>query len=67
MLLDAVEAEGGLDGYHLLSAARADLLRRLGHSAAAADAYRRVIALCENDIERRYLGRRLREVEARPG
>ena len=63
-LIDAIEAEGGLEKYHLLSAARADLLRRLGQNSSAADAYRRAMALCENEVERRYLGRRLREVEA---
>lgn len=66
-LLDSVEADGGLEKYHLLSAARADLLRRLGQHSSAADAYRRAISLCENEIERRYLRRRLREVEAGEG
>lgn len=61
-LLDAVEADGGLERYYLLSAARADLLRRLGQYSSAADAYRRAIALCENEVERHYLDRRLREV-----
>lgn len=67
VLLDSVEADGGLEKYHLLSAARADLLRRLGQHSSAADAYRRAISLCENEIERRYLRRRLREVEAGEG
>lgn len=66
-LIDVVEADGGLEKYHLLSAARADLLRRLGQHSSAADAYRRAISLCENEVERRYLGRRLREVEADGG
>ena len=66
-LLDSVEADGGLEKYHLLSAARADILRRLGQHSSAADAYRRAISLCENEIERRYLRRRLREVEAGEG
>ena len=38
-LLDALVADGALAGYHLLPAARADLLRRLGRQAEAADAY----------------------------
>jgi RNA polymerase sigma-70 factor (ECF subfamily) len=61
-LLDALEAEGGLEKYHLLDAARADLLRRLGSLEAAAAAYRRALDLTENEVERRYLERRLREV-----
>lgn len=61
-LLDVVEAEGGLEKYHLLDAARADLSRRLGSDAEAAEAYRRALDLTENEVERRYLERRLREV-----
>jgi len=63
-LLDASMADGQLDGYHLLHAARADLLRRAGNAAAAAESYQRAIALVANDGERRYLERRLREVSA---
>ena len=62
-LLDALAAAGDLDGYHLLHAARADLLRRLGSSAEAAQAYTRALTLVSNDSERRYLERRLREVQ----
>jgi RNA polymerase sigma-70 factor (ECF subfamily) len=51
-----------LSGYHLLHAARADLLRRLGEDAAAADAYRRAVELATNDVERAFLTRRLREL-----
>jgi RNA polymerase sigma-70 factor (ECF subfamily) len=63
-----LEAIGGLadqlDHYHLLHAARADLLRRAGAHADAAAAYRRALELAVNDSERRYLERRLREVSA---
>ena len=62
-LIDALAAEGDLDGYHLLHAARADLLRRIGSSAEAAKSYTRALALATNDSERRFLERRLREVE----
>jgi len=62
-LLDALEASGRLDGYHLLPATRADLLRRLGRSAEAASAYRAALALATSDVDRRYLTRRLGEVE----
>ena len=61
-LIDALSAAGDLDGYHLLHAARADLLRRLGRSGDAAASYTRALAVVTNDSERRFLERRLREV-----
>jgi RNA polymerase sigma-70 factor (ECF subfamily) len=64
-LLDALEARGDLRGYHLLPASRADLLRRLERWPEAAAAYRRALALVANHPERRFLARRLGEVEAR--
>jgi RNA polymerase sigma-70 factor, ECF subfamily len=63
VLIDALEAKGELDGYHLLPAARADLLRRQGRCREAAEAYRQALALVANDPERRYLARRLAEME----
>src|SRR3989440_11618501 len=60
-LIDALA--GDLDRYHLLHAARADLLRRLGSSEEAAKSYARALALVTNDAERRFLARRLREVQ----
>jgi RNA polymerase sigma-70 factor (ECF subfamily) len=63
-LLDELAATGELDGYHLLHAARADLLRRLGISADAAASYARALALVSNKSERRFLERRLREMQA---
>ncbi|MGH8066650.1 MAG: RNA polymerase sigma factor [Candidatus Entotheonellia bacterium] len=57
-LLDTIN----LPGYHLLPAARADLLRRLGRHADAAAAYRQALALVTNAAERRFLERRLHEV-----
>jgi RNA polymerase sigma-70 factor, ECF subfamily len=62
-LIEALEAKGELAGYHLLSAARADLLRRERRWSEAADAYRQALALVSNDPERRYLTQRLAEVE----
>ncbi len=59
--IDALDARGELAGYHLLPAARADLLRRLGRRADAAAAYGAAIALTRNRAERLYLERRLRE------
>jgi RNA polymerase sigma-70 factor (ECF subfamily) len=52
-----------IPGYHLLAAARADLLRRLGRWREAAAQYQEALALVTNDAERRFLERRLREVE----
>jgi RNA polymerase sigma-70 factor (ECF subfamily) len=62
-LIDTLAAAGDLDGYHLLHAARADLLRRVGSSEEAAKSYARALALVTNDSERRFLERRLREVQ----
>jgi RNA polymerase sigma-70 factor (ECF subfamily) len=56
-------AAGDLEDYHLLHAARADLLRRLGYAEEASNSYRRALALVTNDSERRFLERRLRQVE----
>jgi RNA polymerase sigma-70 factor (ECF subfamily) len=67
-LIDELAAAGGLDRYHLMHAARADLLRRLGSSEEAAKSYATAIGLCANDAERRFLERRMREVQRRqPG
>src|SRR5258705_9141382 len=62
-LIDDIAAGGDLDDYHLLHAARADLLRRLGSNAKAAESYVRALALVTNESERRFLERRLREVQ----
>ncbi|WP_326725101.1 RNA polymerase sigma factor [Streptomyces sp. NBC_00243] len=60
-LVAELEGEGELDGYHLLPATRADLLRRSGRTADAAEAYGRALELVENEAERRFLERRLAE------
>ncbi|MFG1922513.1 RNA polymerase sigma factor [Cryptosporangium sp. NPDC048952] len=57
-LVDALTTSGRLDGYHLLPATRADLLRRAGRSAEARDAYDQAISLAPTDAERRYLENR---------
>jgi RNA polymerase sigma-70 factor (ECF subfamily) len=62
-LIDELAATGELAGYHLLHATRADLLRRLGMSADAAAGYERALALVSNESERRFLERRLRELQ----
>jgi len=61
-IVDALAAQGELDRYHLLHATRADLLRRLGNSGEAAQAYTRALELATNDSERRFLERRLRQL-----
>ncbi|MFF3149666.1 RNA polymerase sigma factor, partial [Streptomyces sp. NPDC057927] len=58
-LVAELEREGELDGYHLLPATRADLLRRMGRPAEAAEAYDRALELVENAAERRFLEKRL--------
>ena len=60
-LIDSL-SDGDLHGYHLLHAAKADLLRRMGSNALAAKSYEQALAMVTNDSERRYLRRRLREV-----
>ncbi|MFF4357071.1 RNA polymerase sigma factor [Streptomyces sp. NPDC001604] len=60
-LVTELEHEGDLAGYHLLPATRADLLRRSGRTAEAAEAYERALELVENDAERRFLEKRLTE------
>jgi len=48
-----------LRGYHLLPAARADFLRRLGRWTEAAAEYRRALDLADNARERSFLAARL--------
>ena len=62
-LIDMLSASNDLENYHLLHAARADLLRRLGSLSEAAASYERALALATNESERRFLRRRLREVQ----
>jgi RNA polymerase sigma-70 factor (ECF subfamily) len=61
-LMDRLETRQ-LGDYHLLHAARADMLRRLGRPEEAAAAYRRAGQLAQNPVERAFLERRLREVD----
>jgi RNA polymerase sigma-70 factor (ECF subfamily) len=62
-LLDSLARGGALNGYHLLPAARADMLRRQGRPGDAAGAYREALALVSTGAERRFLMRRLAEAE----
>jgi RNA polymerase sigma-70 factor (ECF subfamily) len=61
-LIDALQARGGLDGYELLPAVRADLLRRLGRHEAARDAYLAATAATQLEPLRRLYARRLAEL-----
>ncbi len=61
-LVDALDRRGELAGYHLLPTAKAELLRRLGRHAEAAESYGRALALVGNEAERRHLEKRLREI-----
>jgi len=63
-LVDQLAASDNLANYHLLHAARADLLRRLGSTVESAKSYQRALALVTNDAERRFLERRLSEVQS---
>ncbi|HYV84205.1 MAG TPA: RNA polymerase sigma factor [Pyrinomonadaceae bacterium] len=65
-LIDELAASGELEDYHLLHAARADMLRRLGDNEAAAESYEAALNLATNDNERRFLERRLREMRSLP-
>jgi RNA polymerase sigma-70 factor, ECF subfamily len=64
-LVDALLAGGRLDTYHLAHAARADLLRRLGHEADARAAYQRALDLTRHEPQRRFIQQRLDELAAR--
>ncbi len=64
-IVDELATSGVLNGYHLLPATRADLLRRLDRYLEAATAYREALELANNDAERRYLARRLEQVVAK--
>jgi len=65
-LVDSLAARETLDGYHLLPAVRADLLRRLGRDEEARAAYRAALALVRQEPERRLLERRLAALGERP-
>jgi RNA polymerase sigma-70 factor (ECF subfamily) len=60
-LIDAIGADGALQNYYLFHASRADLLRRLHRYDEAASAYEIALSLTDNDVEQRYIRRRLAE------
>lgn len=56
---------GELDSYHYVHAARAELLTRPGRFDDALAAYATALAQCDNEVERRWIERRVAAV--RPG
>jgi RNA polymerase sigma-70 factor (ECF subfamily) len=61
-LIDDILTRGDLTDYHLAHSARAELCRRLGRTAEAQTSYQRALALTQQEPERRFLERRLREL-----
>jgi RNA polymerase sigma-70 factor, ECF subfamily len=62
-LIDAILARGDLADYQLAHSARADLCRRLGKTADARVSYQRALELTRQEPQRRFLERRLRELD----
>jgi RNA polymerase sigma-70 factor (ECF subfamily) len=65
-LVDALVAEGGLERYHLLHAARGELLARLGRSEEAVRAFEQAVSLATTGPERRFLARRIEALASEP-
>ena len=63
-LIEAILARGDLADYHLAHAARADLCKRVGKTVEARASYQRALALARQEPERRFLERRLVELNA---
>jgi RNA polymerase sigma-70 factor (ECF subfamily) len=60
--IDAILGDGQLTGYHFAHSARAELHRRLGQTAEARASYERALSLAQQEPERRFLEKRLREL-----
>ena len=63
-ILDQLREDSQGERWHLLHACRADLLRRLGRTAEAGDAYRAALALDPPPAEREFLADRLAEIDS---
>jgi len=63
-LIDAILVRGDLADYQLAHSARADLCRRLGRTQEARESYQRALALTRQEPERRFLERRLSEIDS---
>jgi RNA polymerase sigma-70 factor (ECF subfamily) len=61
-LIDTILARGDLKNYYLAHSARADLSRRLERMAEARASYEQALSLTQQEPERRFLERRLREL-----
>jgi RNA polymerase sigma-70 factor, ECF subfamily len=64
--LELADRLTGLDDYRYLHSSRGEMLRRLGRTREAREAYERAIALAHDDAERRLFQRRLAELESVP-
>jgi RNA polymerase sigma-70 factor, ECF subfamily len=62
-LLEEAGADGTLENYYLFHASRADLLRRLHRFDEAANSYTTALSLTTNEVEQKYIQRRLKELE----
>lgn len=63
LLVDAIAARGELREYHLLHSVRADLLRRVGRFEQARRAYKAALGLTLLEPERRFIERRIKELQ----
>lgn len=63
LLIEQILLRGELANYHLAFAAKAELCRRLGQHAKAYDAFRQALALARQMPERRFIERRLAQLE----
>jgi len=63
LLIDDLLAREHLSHYHLAHSARADLCRRVGRISEARTSYEKALALARQEPERRFLARRLKEIE----
>jgi RNA polymerase sigma-70 factor (ECF subfamily) len=63
VLIDAILSRGDLENYYLAHSARADLCRRLGRTSEAKVSYKRALNLTQQEPERRFIGRRLTELQ----
>ena len=61
--IDAILERGDLNSYHLAHSARAELCRKTGRTDQAKASWERALALAQQDPERRFIERKLRELE----
>ena len=66
-IINKISAKSHLENYHLLHATRADLLRRTGSMEEAGKSYARALELATNESERRFLQKRMREMQEPEG